>query len=402
MSTSNPLAHMQVANLFDVAGLVAVVTGGGSGLGLYAAHALASNGALVYILGRRKPLLDATVASFHTLLPEPASRKAGELVAVQADITSKASLAAARQTIAADLEKRHKHGIQLLICNAGIGGKFLRSYGQDSSSEPQHDKDAEFDHIVDELASFSEADCASILNTNVTGNYLTAIAFLRLLKQGTSAEYPSQTIVISSNAARAKLPILNPLYNISKSAVSHLGQMLSTMFADHNLRTNIIEPGLYPSDLTSTEARDERTGHARLSHTNGADIPLGRCGRPQEHAATVVYLASRGSVFANGATLLVDGGAMQKVSTRHAAQMPTAAMPDAKDLDTDLNRLAPCCLLILCHSSLHWTRSRHHCPHRFCTVLDYIVPSSFTSYSKSTVSLICGPARKPAKLRLQQ
>ncbi|SPC67859.1 related to NADPH-dependent beta- ketoacyl reductase [Ustilago sp. UG-2017b] len=287
---NNPLSHFLSANLFDVAGLVAVVTGGSSGLGLYAAHTLASNGALVYIL---------------------------DLVAVQADITSKESLTAAREFITTDLAQQGKKGIQTLICNAGIGEKFLRSYGQDPPSVPnpksQAEKDREFGEIVDELWSFSESDCAAILNTNVTGNYLTALAFLPLLKAGTSPDYLSQTILISSNAAWAKVPLLNPIYNISKTAVSHLGQILSTMFCDHGLRTNIIEPGLYPSDLTSTEGRDETTGHGKLSHTNGADIPIGRCGKPEEHASAVLYLASRNSQFANGTRMRVDGAALQKL-----------------------------------------------------------------------------------------
>ncbi|SJX64924.1 related to NADPH-dependent beta-ketoacyl reductase [Sporisorium reilianum f. sp. reilianum] len=308
----NPLSHFQIPSLFDVSNLTCVVTGGSSGLGLYAAHALAANGALVYILGRRQSALDAVVSQFQSLLPTPASRRGGELVAVAADITSKASLGAARDAIAADLAARSRVGVQLLVCNAGIGGRFLRSYGQTPARE-EKDKDQEFTAIVDELWSFTEPEITTILNTNVTGTYLTALAFLPLLKSGSSATYPSQTILISSNAAWSKLPILNPVYNISKTAVSHLGQLLSTLFCDHGLRTNTIEPGLYPSDLTSTEGRDAVTGHGKLSHTNGADIPVGRCGRPQEHAAAVVYLASRASVFANGATLRVDGGALQKL-----------------------------------------------------------------------------------------
>lgn len=312
-AASNPLSHFQIPNLFDVSGLTCVVTGGSSGLGLYAAHALAANGALVYILGRRRAALDAVVSQFHSLLPDPAARSNGDLVAVQADITSKASLAAAREVIASDLATRSKSGIQLLVCNAGIGGRFLRAYGQSPSPETPKDKDAEFTQMVDELWSFSEPEITAILDTNITGTYLTALAFLPLLKSASSPSYPSQTILISSNAAWSKLPILNPVYNLSKTAVSHLGQMLSTLFCDHGLRTNIIEPGLYPSDLTSTEGRDHLTGHGKLSHTNGADIPVGRCGRPEEHAAAVVYLASRSSVFANGATMRVDGGALQKL-----------------------------------------------------------------------------------------
>ncbi|EST09421.1 Short-chain dehydrogenase/reductase SDR [Kalmanozyma brasiliensis GHG001] len=312
MTTAHPLSHFAIPSLFNVRDLVCVITGGSSGLGLYAAHALASNGALVYIIGRREPLLTSTVSQFHALFPSPSSRAGGDLVGVTADITSKTSLENARSFITTDLAARSKTGIQVLICNAGIGGKFLRSYGQDLPPS-QADKDAEFNTILDELWSFTESDISSILETNVTGTYLTALAFLPLLKAGTTTEYPSQTILISSNAAWSKLPILNPIYNISKTAVSQMGQMLSTMFCDHGLRTNVVEPGLYPSDLTSTEGRDDSTGHGKLSHTNGADIPIGRCGRPEEHAAAVVYLVSRASAFANGARMRVDGGALQKL-----------------------------------------------------------------------------------------
>lgn len=309
--TSNPLQKFAIPNLLDVSGLTAVVTGGGSGLGLYAAHALATNGATVYILGRRKQQLDSVVSQFASLSANLASP--GELVAVPTDITSKSSLTQAREAIQSDLKHRNKHGLQLLVCNAGIGGRFLKSYGPQDAAAKSRSNDEVFQETVDELWSFSEDDCNSILNTNVTGNYLTALAFLPLLKSGTSQEYLSQTILISSNAAWAKMPILNPIYNISKTAVSQLGKMLSTMFCDHALRTNIIEPGLYPSDLTSTEQKDEVSGHSQLSHTNGADIPVGRCGKPEEHGAAVLYLASKSNNFANGTTLRVDGGALQKL-----------------------------------------------------------------------------------------
>ncbi|KAI3492983.1 hypothetical protein L1887_42358 [Cichorium endivia] len=83
------LAHFSATSLFDVRGLTAVVTGGSSGLGLYAAQALAANGALVYILGRREDRLSSAVETFRTLLPDPAQRHSGDLVAIQADITSK-------------------------------------------------------------------------------------------------------------------------------------------------------------------------------------------------------------------------------------------------------------------------------------------------------------------------
>lgn len=92
--------------------------------------------------------------------------------------------------------------------------------------------------------------------------------------------------------------------------------MLSAMLAHSGIRSNVLEPGLYPSPMTvSAPVQDPRTGHWTLDgSTNGADIPLGRAGLPHEHASSVLYLCGRGAIFANGTTLRVDGGAMQRVS----------------------------------------------------------------------------------------
>lgn len=347
--SANPLHRFAIPNLLDVRGLTVVVTGGGSGLGLYAAHALATNGACVYILGRRKEQLDSVVASFVSLSSDLASP--GELVAVPADITNKASLTEARNTIESDLKRRSMKGLNLLVCNAGIGGRFLKSYGPQDAAAQKRSKDEIFQQTVEELWSFSEDDCNSILNTNITGNYLSALAFLPLLQAGTSPQYLSQTILISSNAAWAKTPILNPIYNISKTAISQLGKMLSTMFCDHALRTNVIEPGLYPSDLTSTEQKDQSTGHSQLSHTNGADIPIGRCGKSEEHAAAILYLASRNNNFANGTTLRVDGGALQKVClVFFPCSSATLLMPKRSLLDSRFRLASPCLEYIACRA----------------------------------------------------
>lgn len=59
--------------------------------------------------------------------------------------------------------------------------------------------------------------------------------------------------------------------------------------------------------------RNTTTGHRILEGTNGADIPAGRAGWAHEHAASILYLAGRSALFANGARLRVDGGAVQKV-----------------------------------------------------------------------------------------
>ncbi|EPQ26766.1 uncharacterized protein PFL1_05745 [Pseudozyma flocculosa PF-1] len=316
-ATAAPLAHLEAHSLFSVDGLVVVITGGSAGLGLYSAHTLAHNGATVYILGRDPNRLDDVVSAFPKLASGRTGAPRGRIEGVQADTTDKQSLADA----VAAIRQKQPAGIDALICNAGIGGRFLQSYGTDSvSTDPSR-----FDDMLAELSSFSFQEAQRVLDVNILGTYFTALAFLPLLKKRADAyldqaagnrgavAYSPQVILTSSNAAWAKTPILNPIYNISKTACSHLAKMLSTLLAETNIRVNTLEPGLYPSDLTSNEAKDPVTGHSTLSHTNGADIPAGRCGRPAEHGATVLYLVSRAALFANGATLRIDGGALNRI-----------------------------------------------------------------------------------------
>lgn len=213
-STSTGLSAFEAGALFNVRGLVAVVTGGGSGLGLYAAHALAANGAgRVYILGRRGAMLASAGAAY------PA-----QIVGLEADVTSKASLAAAAARIS--------EPVDVVLANAGVSGPILGSYGESNGAH------APADALLAELADVDEHAYRAILDVNVLGTYWTALTFLPLLRKHTPRPdgYLPQLIVVSSNAAWAKLPILNPIYNVSKTAASHLAQILSTVMADAGVR----------------------------------------------------------------------------------------------------------------------------------------------------------------------
>ncbi|CEH18863.1 Reductases with broad range of substrate specificities [Ceraceosorus bombacis] len=291
----------------DVEGLVAVVTGGNAGLGLYAAQALALNGAKVYILGRRDDVLKHAASSL-----DGVNSVQGTLIPVQADVTSKESLKNAVDVIESHQGER---GIDVLLCNAGVSGKMMKNYGKGGYDTTN------FEAIVSELDSFSQDDFDHIFHVNVMGPYLSSIAFLQTLRKGSEwhkaqakkegSEWPaytSQVIVVSSNAA--SINIVNALYNVSKAAASHWSTMLSCILTDSSIRVNTLEPGLYPTDMTGASLTDPGTGHGVLKGTNGADIPAGRAGFPHEHAASVLYLSSRNSLFANGARLRVDGGAI--------------------------------------------------------------------------------------------
>lgn len=101
-------SSLKASELFDLSFLTAVVTGGGTGIGLMITQALMSNGAKVYITGRRKEVLEKTIKS-HSSGP-------GSLHALPGDISTKEGAI----QLAKDIAEKEPNGFQLLVNNAGI------------------------------------------------------------------------------------------------------------------------------------------------------------------------------------------------------------------------------------------------------------------------------------------
>lgn len=100
--------QFKVNDLFDVSHVTAVVTGGGTGIGLMIAQALVSNGAKVYITGRRAEVLESTVKQYNT--------GPGSLHALPGDVSEKQDVI----RLAKEIEQKEPNGIQLLVNNAGV------------------------------------------------------------------------------------------------------------------------------------------------------------------------------------------------------------------------------------------------------------------------------------------
>ncbi|KAF1851481.1 short chain dehydrogenase/reductase family protein [Cucurbitaria berberidis CBS 394.84] len=288
---------MATADLFRVDGLVAVVTGGGTGIGLMIAKALSNGGASkVYILGRRKEKLDSVAAECKGLVP------------VQCDITSKASL-----QFAVDYISQDTGHINLLVANSGIIGPMATILPGKSAKEVRKSM---FDDV-------SMEDFTNTLHVNTTANYFSILAFLELLDAGNKAaikggfglplkegssvpSIQSQVIVTSSVGAFLRDFLVPPAYAGSKAALIHLVKQSSTVLAGLSIRVNALAPGWFPSEMADDliEGRDPGT--------EGTDddrfIPARRFGGQEEMGGTVLYLASRAGSFCNGLILLNDGG----------------------------------------------------------------------------------------------
>ncbi|KAI1113545.1 hypothetical protein F5Y14DRAFT_417560 [Nemania sp. NC0429] len=270
-------------SLFDVEGLVAVVTGGGSGIGLMIAQALEANGAIVYIIGRRKESLEkaATTAKHNNIHP------------VVGDVTSKSSLAAAASAVGA------KSGgyVNLVIANSGISGPSLQGLP----------KDADIATFQSYLASWDADDFNGTLSTNVTGVFNTVVAFLSLLDAGNKREgrpkQSSQVIATGSIGAYNRVPIAGYAYGSSKAAVHHMMKQFATGLVPYGIRSNVIAPGFYASEMTEgLIAKGNAEGWPKTV------VPAQRAGDQEDIAGAVLYLASKAGAYVNGNVLVTDGG----------------------------------------------------------------------------------------------
>ncbi|MGK9146054.1 SDR family oxidoreductase [Plantibacter flavus] len=235
-------------------GLVAVVTGGASGIGLAAAQALVARGATVAVL-------DRAIAG----LPEP-------LRGFVADVSDRASVEQVINAIAAEFG-----GIDVLVNNAGIS-----AFGTVEEND--------------------DAEWARVLDINVVGMARVAASALPWLRRSNAAA----VVNLCSIAALNGLP-QRALYAASKGAVLALTYAMATDHVREGIRVNCVSPGTVATpfvDRMLAGFADPVAERAALD----ARQATGRMVEPAEVAAAIVYLASPLSGSTTGTTLEVDGG----------------------------------------------------------------------------------------------
>ncbi|MFM1851410.1 MAG: Gluconate 5-dehydrogenase [Verrucomicrobiota bacterium] len=249
---------MSTPEVFSLRGRRALVTGGGSGIGLACARSLAACGAEVVLAGRREKELNEAAASI------------GASAKVQVmDVTDTAAIPA----VVAELQAKHG-AIDLLINNAGI-------------------------NLKKPFVETSEAELLGILQTNVVG----ALALTRALHPQLKAGGGS-VVFISSMAALFGIPWVSA-YSISKSALTGAVRTLALEFGADAIRVNAVAPGWIDTAMSrkafeSDPARKQKI----LSRT-----PLGCLGDTSDIGWTVAWLCSPAAKFVTGTIVPVDGGA---------------------------------------------------------------------------------------------
>lgn len=247
----------------DLAGRVAVVTGGARGIGYSLASALARQGVSVGLLD----LLPDVAGSAKRLADETGVATAS----AQVDVTDAASVEAAFAAVRDQLGTP-----DLLVTAAGI-----TIWGDSAEVDP--------------------GTWSKVIGVNLSGTFFSTQAFARpLLGEGREGS----AILISSMSGRVvNVPQHQASYNASKAAVDQLAKSLAVEWAPA-IRVNAIAPGYILSDMTRqfTEANPE------LAADWVSMIPAGRMGEPADLDGVVLLLASSASSYLTGQTLVIDGG----------------------------------------------------------------------------------------------
>jgi len=243
-------------------GKIALVTGGTSGIGLATAKQFVSEGAYVFITGRREPELAAAV------------KEIGRNVSgVQGDISNLADL----DRLFAQIRKE-KGKLDIVFANAGVA------------------KYAPFGKITEELYE-------SIFNINVKGLLFTVQKALPLLPDGAS-------VILNASIVASKGLSSNSVYSATKAAVRSFARTWTTDLKDRRIRVNAISPGSIDTPGLSDLLASSEAGEQRKKMISTM-VPLGRLGTPDEIAKAVVFLASDDSSYVTGTELFVDGGFAQ-------------------------------------------------------------------------------------------
>ena len=243
-------------------GKVAVITGGNSGIGLATAQQFVSDGAYVFITGRRQSELDSAATQIGK----------NNVTAVQGDVSNLADLDRLYAKV-----KEQKGQINILFANAGIIG-----------AAP--------------LGEISEEHFDKTFGINVKGLLFTVQKALPLFQDGGS-------IILNASVAASKGFEATSVYSATKAAIRSFARTWTADLKQRKIRVNTISPGRIDTPIFNGVLNEEQI--EQFNATIVANVPLGRMGNPDEVAKAVSFLASDDSSYITGTELSVDGGLAQ-------------------------------------------------------------------------------------------
>jgi NAD(P)-dependent dehydrogenase (short-subunit alcohol dehydrogenase family) len=251
-------------NVTRLAGKVALITGGGTGIGRATALAFAREGASVAVAARRMEKLKEVVREIE--------RQGGKGLAIECDVTSAASV---DRAVWATTEKFGR--LNVLVNNAGI----------------VH---------VSTVEGISEEDWDRMMTVNIKGPFLMSRAVLTEFRKAGGGAIVNIGSILGLVAVKDRAA-----YCASKGGVTMLTKAMALDHAHENIRVNCICPSIVETELVRGIFDETEKGQA-LRKARIATIPLGRIGSPADVAEMAVFLASEEASWLTGVAIPLDGG----------------------------------------------------------------------------------------------
>ena len=255
-------------DLFNLSGKVALVTGGGTGIGQGMAMGLAQAGAMVIVVGRRQEVIEKAAAEIRA--------QGGKAEGVSLDVTRFKDLPAFFEKIRA----RYRH-LDILVNNAGTNRR-------------------------NSALNYTEEEWDAVMDLNLKAVFFCCQAAARIMKNQGGGK------IINTGSLASVVTTLNqPAYAPSKAGVVLLTKQLALELAPYRINVNAVGPGWFSTPLSDEMFRNEAWARGVLSM-----IPMGRIGIPEDLFGIIVFLASRASDYLTGQTIYIDGGMMTGYKVR--------------------------------------------------------------------------------------
>ncbi len=250
-------------------GKVALITGGGSGIGQAAALAFARKGAAVVVAGRRAEAGNETVRLIEA--------EGGKAAFIRADVTQAADV----EMLVNGVIERYGR-LDYAFNNAGGGGR------------------------PGSMVDMNETDWASSMDSNFKSVWLSMKYELPIIARQGGA------VVNNASAMAYRGRPMTSFYAAAKAGVISLTKSAAIEYAPRGVRVNAVSPEIIETAMTEQLAQTVAGKRISVNEQFGANYPVGRVGQPQEVADMVVWLCSDEASFVTAQDYLIDGGVMER------------------------------------------------------------------------------------------